>query len=621
MLRLMPRTTWPILVTISCLLFAIASVRAADATPKQIRERIDAVARLIAGGKPADAAASLASAIEGLRAMQEKPQPPPGFKLLSDKATAARKALENAGVDVTALEVPGPAAPAPAPARPGAAQPPVAAGVSFARQVAPILVRSCGGCHVSARRGKFQMATYQALMDTGMVQKGAGMASRLVEVILTGDMPRGGGKVTSEDVGILISWIDRGAICDADPAASLAAVARGGAAPAPAPVMPVAAAGPLKPGDVAFSSEVAPILLDKCGKCHGDRDAENNFQITTLVSLVKGGRSGPALVPGKGAESLLIKKLRGVGIDGQRMPLNAPPLPDQQIALIEKWINQGGRIDLLKPTDSLEKLVAAGKSQRLSDDDLAAVRRKAAEKLWERIIPDEPPVTDRRDGLFILGNLPESRLKALGVEAADVSGLVRRELLGAGTSLVKGGVVVYVFKNSFDYSALWQVVLRGERPKGIAGNAGMSGDVIYAAFLVPSVDESGETTRLLLTEQIAAAALTGRGLPSWFCRGAGRAIAMKAVPKAPLVQEWKLGVGGAIRQLGSAEDFLAGHADPAATSTAAGGFVSSLASGGKLAQLVALVDGGMPFDEAFAKVFRAAPPQAFTTWAARNAGR
>ena len=618
MLRLMPRTTWPILVAAACVVFVLASVRAADATPKEIRERIDAVAKLIAAGKPADAAASLAAGIEGLRAMQEKPQLPPGFKLLSDKATAARKALEKAGVDVTALNVP---APAPAPARLGTAQPPVAAGVSFARQVAPILVRSCGGCHVSARRGNFQMATYQALMDSGMVQKGAGMASRLVDVILTGDMPRGGGKVTSGDVGILISWIDRGAICDADPAVSLDAVARGGAAPAPVPVMPVAAAAPLKPGDIAFSSEVAPILLDKCGKCHGDRDPENNFQITTLVSLVKGGRSGPALAPGKGSESLLIKKLRGVGIDGQRMPLNAPPLPDQQIALIEKWINQGGRIDLLTPSDSLEKVVAAGKSQRLSDDDLAAVRQKAAEKLWERIIPDEPPVTDRHEGLFILGNLPEPRLKALGAEAAEVSGLVRRELLGAGTSLLKGGVVVYVFKNSFDYSALWQVVLRGERPKGIAGNAGMAGDVIYAAFLVPSADESGETTRLFLTEQIAAAALTGRRLPSWFCRGAGRAIAMKALPKAQLVQEWKLAVGGAIRQLGSAEDFLAGHADPAATTTAAGGFVSSLASPGKLAQLVALVDGGMPFDEAFAKIFRSPPQQAFTAWAARNAGR
>ncbi len=624
MFRLISQARWPILLALVSIVCPLTSLRGADATPKEIRERIDAVANLIATGKKNEAAASLAAGIEGLRAMQAQAQNPSGFKLLSNRAADARKALERAGVDVTGLEVPGPSSPASAaaaaPPRPGGAQPP-AAGVSFARQVAPILARSCGGCHISGRRGNFQMATYQALMASGMVQRGAGMSSRLVDVILTGDMPRGGGRISSDDVRVLSSWIDLGAICDADPAASLDVLARGGAAaPAPAPA-PVMQAAPFAPGDVAFSTEIAPILLDKCAKCHGDRDAENNFQITTLASLVKGGRSGAAIVPGKGSESLLVKKLRGVGIEGQRMPLNAPPLPDQQLALIEKWINQGGRIDLLTPTDSLEKLVSVGKSQRLSDGELAAVRQKAAEKLWARMIPDEQPVTDSREGIFLVGNLPEPRLKALGAEAADVSGLVRRELMGSGTTLLKGGVVVYAFRNSFDYSALWQVVMRGERPKGIAGNAGSSGDVIYAALLVPSADESGETTRLLLAEQIAAAALTGRGLPSWFCRGAGRAVAMKAVPKAPLVQEWKKEVGAAIRQLGSAEDFLAGHADPAATATAAGGFVSSLASAGKLAQLVGMVEGGMPFDEAFTKLFRAPPQQAFTAWAARNAGR
>jgi hypothetical protein len=127
--------------------------------------------------------------------------------------------------------------------------------------------------------------------------------------------------------------------------------------------------------------------------------------------------------------------------------------------------------------------------------------------------------------------------------------------------------------------------------------------------------------RLLVAEQLAGATLVGRGLPAWFCRGAGRAVAMKIVPKAPLVQEWKDGVAGAIRQLGSAQDFLAGHAEPAATAAAAGGFLSSLATPGKLALVVGLVDTGVAFDEAFAKVFRSTPEQAFTAWAARNVGR
>ncbi len=595
---------------------------AADPSPKEIRERIDAVAKLIAMGKPDDARASLAVGIEGLRAMQSKPQLAAGFKVLASRATAARKALELAGVDVAALEVPTAAAPVAVPTRPAPPQAAVAAGVSFTRQVAPLLVRSCGGCHVTGRRGNFQMATYQALIQSGMVQRGAGNASRLVEVILTGDMPRGGGKVSPEEVGTLISWIDRGAICDGDPTVGLDLLARGGAAaPTPAPVLPAGPPAPLKPGDIAFSTDVAPILIDRCGKCHGDRDPENNFAITTLTSLVKGGRSGPAIVPGKGEDSLLVKKLRGAGIEGQRMPLNAPPLADADIATIATWINQGARIDLLTATDPIEKIMATGKSRRLSDDALANVRREAAERLWARMIPDEPPVVDRRDGLVVIGNLPESRLRELGDAAAELLPAIRRELVGANGSLLKGGVVLYAFRNVYDYSSLWQVVLNGERPKGINGNAGMAGDVVYGAVLVPSQNDSSDSTKLVVAEQLAGAALVGRGFPAWFCRGAGRAVAIKIVPKAPLVQEWKNDVGAAIKQLGSAQDFLAGHADPSATAVAAGGFVSSLAPAGKLALVIGLVDTGASFDEAFAKVFRSTPEQAFTAWAARNAGR
>jgi mono/diheme cytochrome c family protein len=611
-----------VVVVVGLLLAITMQATGADPTPKEVRERIDAVARLVAMGKPEEARASLASGIEGLRAMQANARLAAGFKLLAGRATAARAALEKAGVNVTDLEVPTGRTPEPVPGRPAQPQAAVAAGVSFTRQVAPMLVRSCGGCHVSGRRGNFQMATYQALMQSGMVQRGAGNASRLVEVILTGDMPRGGGKVSPEDVGMLITWIDRGALCDADPTAGLEMLARGGApAPPPAPASPSGPPAPLKPGDVAFSTDVAPILVDKCGKCHGDRDPENNFAITTLTSLVKGGRTGPAILPGKAEESLLIKKLRGAGIEGQRMPLNAPPLPDADIATIAKWIDQGARIDLLTATDPIEKLIATGKSLRLSDDALAKVRREAAEKLWARMIPDEAPVIDRREGVILMGNLPESRLRELGDAADALVPAIRRELVGADGSLLKGGVVLYAFRNSYDYSSLWQIVLNGERPKGVSGNAGMSGDVVYGAILVPSGDDAGDTTKVLLAEQLAGATLVGRRVPTWFAQGASRAVAMKLVPKAPRVQDWKQEMTGAIKAIGSAQEFLAGHADSSAAAVVAGGFVSSLASAGKLALVVGLVDEGTPFDEAFAKVFRSTPEQAFTAWVARNAGR
>lgn len=502
-----------------------------------------------------------------------------------------------------------------------AADPPV----SFARQVAPLLAAKCGNCHVSAARGGFQMASHEALMNSGMVQRGAGRSSRLVEVILTGDMPRGGGRVTPAECDLLVRWIDAGAACDADPAARLDVVARGGGAAAPAaqpggkppPVKP-AAATPLQPGDVAFSTEVAPVLLDTCTGCHGATRDEGGLRMHTLQALL----SAKVLEPGKGASSLLVKKLRGVDIDGQRMPRGKPPLADDVIARIQRWIDQGARIDLLDAGATLENVVAAGRTARLSDAELAMARRQAADVAWRRAIPDEEAAVEVRDRVTVVGNLTGARLAALADVAAAVEERVRADLVAGDGRLIKGGLVIFAFRNSYDYSAFWQQMVGGERPKGLAGHAGTAGEAVYGAMLVPADAPDGDDTKLLLAEQICGAALVGRGVPAWFARGAGRAVAARLYPRAPLAQAWRHDMPAAIREVGACAAFLGGHADPAAAAIAAGGFVGSLAAtAAKLRPIVVALDGGKAFDDAFATAFRAAPPQAYDAWAAKESRR
>jgi len=193
---------------------------------------------------------------------------------------------------------------------------------------------------------------------------------------------------------------------------------------------------------------------------------------------------------------------------------------------------------------------------------------------------------------------------------------VRADLVPAREPLLKGGIVLFAFRRSFDYSAFWQTILEAERPRGIVGHAGVSGDVAYGALLVPTEDEPDDL-RLLLAEQLAGAALAGRNAPAWFCRGAGRSVAQRLVPRADLVKEWKRDLPVAVRQFGSAQDFFSGHGDAEAAARVAGGFVGALASPARLAQVVALLDAGTRFDEAFAKVFRQPPAQAFQAWASR----
>ena len=86
---------------------ALAAVAvAAEPSPREIRQQIDAVDKLVATGKLDDAAASLGKGIAGLEALLALPTPSPAFKLLADRASKARTKLEKAGADVSGLVIP-----------------------------------------------------------------------------------------------------------------------------------------------------------------------------------------------------------------------------------------------------------------------------------------------------------------------------------------------------------------------------------------------------------------------------------------------------------------------------------------------------------------------------------
>lgn len=499
-----------------------------------------------------------------------------------------------------------------------ATRPALAQGVSFSKQVAPLLTAKCGGCHIAGRRGGFQFTSYDALMKTGMIQKGQGGSSRIVEVIETGDMPRGGGKVSKEELAMLTSWIDAGAAFDGPDATArfVGVPAAGGMRPRPQERK----AQPLGAGEVSFAFDVAPILLEKCTRCHGGERPQGELGLTTLRAMLNGGETGPAIVDGKAGESLLVKKLLGKGIEGQRMPRGGPPLPDQDIATIAKWIDQGAKLDLLTWTSHLDDVAAAGRARSLSDAELMPVRAKAGEVLWRMAIPDEEALVEPRERVHVIGNLSASRMKEVADVAADAEAAVQKELVGGDGHLRKGGLVLYVFRKSYDYSALWQQTLGGERPKGVNGHAGVMGDVVYGAVLLPATPPDDASIELLMAEQLAAGSLAGRGLPEWFLKGAARAVAMKAVPKAKLARDWKREMPEALRAIGSAGDFFSVHADPTALPLAAGGFVGALVTPtSKLRQLLALVGGGQDFDTAFANVYRNKPQPLFEAWALKEA--
>ncbi len=93
-----------------------------------------------------------------------------------------------------------------------------------------------------------------------------------------------------------------------------------------------------------FRDAVLPLLLQECMSCHALR-GKADLSVLDRESLLRGGKSGPALVPWDAEGSLLIQKLRPSPPAGERMPLEAEPLPEEVIDRIVRWIERGAPDD------------------------------------------------------------------------------------------------------------------------------------------------------------------------------------------------------------------------------------------------------------------------------------
>lgn len=96
-----------------------------------------------------------------------------------------------------------------------------------------------------------------------------------------------------------------------------------------------------EPKAVNYTNQIKPILKAKCYSCHNSNRAKGELDLTTKAAILKGGSEGKLFKVGKGAESLLVKRLKGQG--GAIMPADAPPLTTAQIKLVTKWINEGAK--------------------------------------------------------------------------------------------------------------------------------------------------------------------------------------------------------------------------------------------------------------------------------------
>lgn len=148
---------------------------------------------------------------------------------------------------------------------------------------------------------------------------------------------------------------------------------------APEPIRSLIGAVSEKGDTTVYSAVIAPAFKRSCVQCHNAGTANGGLDLSSLKGLMKGGEEGPVIIPGKPAESLLIKRVCLAPDDLKSMP-PAPkqPLTPAELSILRAWIASGAKAEM-ELTD-LSGLPPEGKN-------LVASRRRA-------LRPKPPEVAD-----------------------------------------------------------------------------------------------------------------------------------------------------------------------------------------------------------------------------------
>src|SRR4051812_4201097 len=173
---------------------------------------------------------------------------------------------------------------------------------------------------------------------------------------------------------------------------------------------------------ISFSTDIAPLLTQRCMECHGRDPLMANLDLRTRDGALKGAKHGPVIVPGNAAASHLYRRL--IGEETPPMPLGGR-LSDPEIALVRDWINSGAEWDSGRALGPGATVTASTEKKFTEQQRRYWAFQKVAK-------PTAPAVKDKewaRNPIdaFIAAKLDEKKLKPNS--HADPITLIRRATL------------------------------------------------------------------------------------------------------------------------------------------------------------------------------------------------
>ncbi len=170
-----------------------------------------------------------------------------------------------------------------------------------------------------------------------------------------------------------------------------------------------------------FEKQVRPLLVEHCQGCHGAKKQEGGLRLDSRAAILRGGDTGPAVLPGQPGESELIQAIH-YDPDGYQMPPSGK-LPAEAIAMLTRWVEESAPW----PAESEQSPLAAGVRPTLTRDhwSLKPIQRPALPTV------SQPEWTSSPVDAFILQRLDQVGLKPAPPASREI--LLRRayyDLLG-----------------------------------------------------------------------------------------------------------------------------------------------------------------------------------------------
>ena len=91
---------------------------------------------------------------------------------------------------------------------------------------------------------------------------------------------------------------------------------------------------------VDFEREVAPVLLQRCMECHQEKDPSGSLVLSRRDTILRGGDSGPAVLPGDALNSLLFQRVASGEMPPEQNG-HSQALPRDEVHVLRRWIQQG----------------------------------------------------------------------------------------------------------------------------------------------------------------------------------------------------------------------------------------------------------------------------------------